>query len=215
MCRLLVVRSAEPVSMAHHLRRFAQTAENSVEDQSHGWGCAWLESGKWRLYHNIMPIWEDRMQRFQRSAYFLAHARSAYRNEGIEVANNMPFDDGEKVFIFNGELQGVRIRGEGRIGAEKVFNFIKRFDGGDIESAIQRGVHHLVQKARYVRAMNFVIATREEAWLSTTYNENPDYFQMHRKQTADTCVISSTPYADDSGWTPLDNHSIQRIQSPC
>ena len=29
----------------------------------------------------------------------------------------------------NGELQGVRIREEGRIGAEKIFNFIKQYFG--------------------------------------------------------------------------------------
>ncbi len=214
MCRLLVVRSVTPVSMEYHLRQFAQTAKDSPEDQSHGWGCAWLVAGQWQFYHHIRPIWQDGLARFPASAYFLAHARSAYRNEGIEVRNNMPFDDGERVFIFNGELQGVRVREYGRIGAEKVFNFVKRFDAGDVASAIQQGVHHLVRKTRYVRAMNFVIATRQETWLNTTYNENADYFQMHQKRTANTCIVSSAPYAEDSGWIPLDNHSIQRIESP-
>ncbi len=214
MCRLLVVRSVEPVSMQYHLEQFAHTAENSPEDQSHGWGCAWLSEGRWQFYHSIKPIWEDDFGKFQPNAYFLAHARSAYRNEGIEVANNMPFDDGERVFVFNGELQGVRIRERGRIGAEKVFNFIKRFDEGDMESAIQQGVHHLIRKTRYVRAMNLVIATRKNAWLSTVYNENPDYFQMHRKQTDSICIISSTPYANSSGWQPIDNSTIEQISRP-
>ena len=93
----------------------------------------------------------------------------------------MPFGDAERVFIFNGELQGVRIREEGRIGAEKVFNFIGRYDRGDIETAIRQGVQVLTRKTRYVRAMNFIIATGENAWLSTQFNENPDYFQMHEK----------------------------------
>ncbi len=211
MCRLLFVKSDAPVSMQHHLEKFAQTARNSPEDQSHGWGCAWLESEKWQFYHSIKPIWEDRFERFEPCDYFLAHARSAYRNEGIEVHNNMPFDDGERIFIFNGELQGVRIREAGRIGAERVFNFIKRFDNGDMELAIQQGVDHLVRKSRYVRAMNFIIATANEAWVSTTFNENPEYFQLHAKLIDGTYIVSSAPYEKSSNWTPIENNTTTRI----
>ncbi len=211
MCRLLFVKSDAPVSMQHHLEKFAQTAKNSPEDQSHGWGCAWLEAGNWHFYHSIHPIWEDRFERFEPCDYFLAHARSAYRNEGIEVRNNMPFDDGERVFIFNGELQGVRIREAGRIGAERVFNFIKRFDIGDMESAIQQGIDHLVRKSRYVRAMNFIIATANEAWVSTTFNENPEYFQLHTNLIDGTYIVSSAPYEKCSDWTPIENYTITRV----
>jgi len=36
----------------------------------------------------------------------VAHARSAFEDKDIVVENNMPFTDGERVFIFNGELRG-------------------------------------------------------------------------------------------------------------
>ncbi len=214
MCRLLLVKSSVPVSMRDYLEQFAWTAKNSPEDQSHGWGCAWLGTGGWQIYRNIKPVWEDCFKRFGPSNYFLAHARSAYRNEGIEVGNNMPFGDREQVFIFNGELQGVRIRENGRIGAEKVFNFIKRFDAGDLNAAIAQGVDHLVRKTRYVRAMNLIIATHENAWLCSKFNENSDYFQMYQKQTADSTIISSAPFADGTGWQRIDNHTIRRIDAP-
>lgn len=214
MCRLLLVRSIKPVSMQAHLEEFARIAKESPEDQSHGWGCTWLEEGSWQYYHNIKPIWEDSFKRFQPSSYFLAHARSAYRNEGIEVSNNMPFGDDERAFIFNGELQGVRVREEGRIGAEKVFNFIKRFDQGELGSAIRQGVHHLVRKTRYTRAMNFIIATPEEAWLSTLFNDSPDYFQMYERDTGNSRIFSSAPYADGADWQPINNHSIHCISAP-
>lgn len=211
MCRLLCVRSAASVSMRHHLERFAETARNSPEDQSHGWGCAWLTSDGWQFYHSIRPIWEDCYERFSPSNFFLAHARSAYRNEGIEVSNNMPFDDGGRVFIFNGELQGVRVREEGRIGAEKVFNFILRFDRGDMETAIRQGVNVLTRKTRYIRAMNLIIATDQSAWLSTQFNENPDYFQMHEKHTDNMVIVSSSPYQASNGWTRIENHTVMQI----
>ena len=69
----------------------------------------------------MRPIWEDDWRPPGRTTLLLAHARSAFRDEGIRVENNMPFHDGERGFIFNGELRGVRIRERGRIGAEKVY----------------------------------------------------------------------------------------------
>ncbi len=211
MCRLLCVRSQCAVSMSTHLAEFSQTAKNSPEDQSHGWGCAWLEQGEWKLYHSLKPVWEDRYDDFPKAEIFLAHARSAYRNEGIEIQNNMPFFDGERVFIFNGELQGVRIQEKGRIGAEKVFNFVKRHGQGNIEEAIRQGTGILVRKSRYVRAMNFIIAEKNHVWLHTLFNENSDYFQMYEKFTDNAHIISSAPYENSSGWISIENRTIRTV----
>ncbi len=197
--------------MKAHLERFALTAKNSPEYQGHGWGCAWMNSDQWNFYHSLKPIWEDDFGQFTDCDYFLAHARSAYQNEGIEIQNNMPFTDGNRVFIFNGELRGVRIREEGRIGAEKVFNFVRRHDSGDVLDAIQKAVRLLISKSRYVRAMNFIIADRQNVWLNSEFNESPDYFQMHELVQDGMHIISSVPYADESGWTAIDNHIAQRI----
>ena len=49
----------------------------------------------------------------------------------------MPFTNGDRVFIFNGELRGVRVKADGRIGAEKIFNYILRFDKGDLNQAVR------------------------------------------------------------------------------
>ena len=127
MCRILWVRSEKPIEITDHLKHFASISRDSNEYQGHGWGCAWIENGLWKIYRNIKPVWEDDLSSFGTTNLLLAHARSAFRDEGIEVENNMPFFDGKKVFIFNGELKGVRIREQGRIGAEKIFNYIKYF----------------------------------------------------------------------------------------
>ncbi|MDE0310574.1 MAG: hypothetical protein OXI60_12205 [Acidiferrobacterales bacterium] len=197
--------------MKSHLERFALTARNSPEYQGHGWGCAWLNKDRWDFHHSLKPIWEDDFEQFIDCRYFVAHARSAYRNEGIEIANNMPFTDGHRVFIFNGELRGVRIREDGRIGAEKVFNFVRRHDSGDTLYAIREAVRLLNSKTRYVRAMNFIIADRENGWLNSEYNEYSEYFQMHELLQEDLHIISSAPYAGESGWTAIDNHIVRRI----
>ncbi len=115
----------------------------------------------------------------------LVHARSAFRDEGIVVENNMPFSDGESMFIFNGELRGVRIQSEGRIGAEKIYNYIRRFDKGDLVRRHDKAVDIINKRSSYVRAMNIILSDGEQSCLSSSYSEDPEYFQMYRKQDAD------------------------------
>ncbi|MDE2796142.1 MAG: hypothetical protein OXL34_15095 [Gemmatimonadota bacterium] len=213
MCRLLCVRGRAGFPMDEHLAPFTRIARDSREYQGHGWGCAWLEDGRWRLYHNIRPIWEDTWRPSGRTTLLLAHARSAFRDEGIQVENNMPFHDGERVFIFNGELHGVRIKERGRIGAEKVFNFVKRFDRGNFRLALERGLGVIQRRTRYVRAMNLIVAgASRRIHFATAFREDPGYFQMHRATLGDTRVISSEPYPGPSrataAWSPIPNGTV-------
>ena len=119
MCRLLWLRAPKPVQLTQHLEAFAAICKDSSEYQGHGWGCTWLDDNQWRSHHSITPIWEDALDGFNDTSLFLAHARSAFRDEGILVENNMPFINRNRVFIFNGELSGVRIRESGRIGLKR------------------------------------------------------------------------------------------------
>ena len=211
MCRLLCVKSEVAFSISDHLRKFAEMAKASPEYQGHGWGCAYIKDGVWELYHNLKPIWEDDLDQFPESNLLLAHARSAFMNKDILVENNMPFYDGKYVFIFNGELHGVRISEAGRIGAEKLFNFIKRFDHGDIGEALGKGMDRLQKRAKYIKAANIIIASREQVNWVSLFNENPDYFTMHRKDNSDLKVISSAPYANDNNWEKLTKGSIGEL----
>jgi glutamine amidotransferase len=135
------------------------------------------------------------------------HARSAFRDEGIRVENNMPFTDGRSMFIFNGELRGVRIRSEGRIGAEKVFNYIRRFDRGDLCAAVAKAVQIIHKRSAYVRAMNLVLSDGEQSCLSTSYGEDPAYFQMHEKREPGLHLVCSEPFPADPGWSRIANHT--------
>ena len=96
-------------------------------------------------------MWDADTRQFPASRLFLVHARSAYRDEGIVVENNMPFYDEDAVFIFNGELHGVRIKEEGRIGAEKIFRVIKRFYRSDLGQALRQGGAHPPAHAGHAR----------------------------------------------------------------
>ena len=91
----------------------------------------------------------------------IVHARSAFQDKDIVVENNMPFYDDKYIFIFNGELNGVKIKADGRIGAEKIFNFIKRFNNENMMNALIKGVEIIIKRSSYVRAMNIIIADKE------------------------------------------------------
>lgn len=213
MCRLLLLHHPRGVEPAAHLDRFREVSRNSREYQGHGWGCAWLDdSGGWQFYRDIRPVWEDTEPVFPPTRLFLAHARSAFRDEGIAIENNMPFSDGKNVFLFNGELRGVRIKEEGRIGAEKIFNYIKRFDKGNLAEAVERGVEIIEKRTRYVRAMNFFLADPGNVYISSLFNEDPDYFQLRQTDVEGVTVVCSEDY--DTGrwaWERIPNHSIRHI----
>jgi len=211
MCRLLYARAESPFSIAGLLRPFAEMAQASREYQGHGWGCAWREAGRWRQYHDIRPVWEDDPRQFGETRLLLVHARSAFRDEGIAVENNMPFSDGQSAFIFNGELRGVRIRSEGRIGAEKIYNYIRRFERGDLRAATAKAVDIIGKRSAYVRALNLVLSDGEQSCLSTGYAEDPEYFQMYRRQTPELDLVCSRPIDEDAGWKAIENHTTLRL----
>jgi glutamine amidotransferase len=121
----------------------------------------------------------------------------------------MPFYDDNYVFIFNGELHGVKINAEGRIGAEKIFNFIKRFDKGDMRTALSKGIEIISKRSRYIRAMNIIIGDKQRAYVSSLFNEDEAYFTMHYKKDENGgLVICSQPYEGESGWQKIENNSI-------
>ena len=211
MCRILYVRGEEPFAIAEQLDAFAELARESREYQGHGWGCAWLEDGAWRQYHDIRPVWEDDRQGFGHPRLLLAHARSAFRDEGIRIENNMPFSDGRSIFIFNGELRGVRVQSEGRIGAEKIYNYVRRFDRGDLCAAAARAVDIIKRRSAYVRAMNFILSDGEQTCLSTNFAEDPDYFQLHEKRDGGLHLVCSQPFPRDRGWSGIENHTTMTL----
>ena len=211
MCRILYARSSDGFEIGDLLEPFAEISRNSREYQGHGWGCAWRDDSGWRQYHDIRPIWEDADRPTGRTPLLLAHARSAFRDEGILVENNMPFSDGESMFIFNGELRGVRIKVEGRIGAEKIYNYIRRFDRGDKRAATIKAVDIIHKRSAYVRALNLILSDGAETVLSTSYGEDPDYFQLWQKRSDDLHLVCSQPFPASSDWQSIDNHTTIRL----
>ena len=211
MCRLLYVSAAAPFEIAPLLESFAKISKKSKEYQGHGWGYSIWRDDHWQHSKSIKPIWESDFSSFGEATRFIAHARSAFKDEGIVVENNMPFFDEKYVFIFNGELRGVRIKEEGRIGAEKVFNYLKRFDKGDVVEMLKRGTSAITKQTNYVRAMNLIIADNKSAYLSTQFNEDPDYFTMWRYKKDDQTIICSDRLNKKAAWEKIASGTIGEV----
>ena len=212
MCRLLYVNSKKEFSVSEYLGKFADVSKSSKEFQGHGWGCAYLVDGKWNYYKNVNPIWEDDLSHFPKSTRLITHARSAFKDEGIIVENNMPFYDEKNIFVFNGELRGVKIKEEGRIGAEKIFNYIKRFDKGDFKEALSKGTEIIQKKSSYIRAMNIIATDGNRTLVYSHFNEDPDYFGMSIKQNENMVVVCSDPFIGENDWQPIQNNSLLELQ---
>ncbi len=156
MCRFLVLRSARGFDPSPMVEAFRERCRRSVEFQGHGFGMAFRTSGRWERYRSLTPVWEDSPPLPRRVESLVVHARSAFRNEGIDVRNNMPFYRDELCFVFNGELRGVRLRAPGRIGAEKIFHVILE-QRACLPEALAAADRLLRSRARYVRAMNVAL----------------------------------------------------------
>lgn len=215
MCRLLAVCDADPFEIPGQLRALATIARESREYQGDGWGCAWWDGRAWQRYRSLTPIWEDQLDEFGETRLLLAHARSAFRNEGIAVENNMPFIEDDVAFVFNGELRGVRLTAPGRTGADKLFHMLRRLGAARGTAALRRAVDIVVRRTAYVRAMNLVMANSEGVCVVSRFGEAPDYFTMHLLRDGGRVAVCSEPFPGGGGWSPIANGSVLEFRRPC
>jgi glutamine amidotransferase len=204
----LIVRAEKSFDIAEYLEPFAAMCRRSKEYQGHGWGAAYRSNGAWRSVKHLEPIWENSGDLKGECRMLLLHARSAFRNEGICLENNMPFQKQGILFAFNGELHGVRIRSAGRTGAEKLFNYILRFRKHDLGEALARAMEVMPQRTRYIKAMNIVMTDGERIFLYSRFAEDPDYFMLHTRPGAAEAFCSQ-PLGED--WLPVPNCTLLAV----
>jgi glutamine amidotransferase len=152
----------------------------------------------------------------------LVHARSAFRNEGIVVENNMPFVSGDLAFGFNGELRGVRLSAPGETGAARLLHLLDRFRSaadGNVLDALERLDRVVTSRTEYVRALNVVAADADRLYLHNHYSEDPAYFTLHTAtlSTSDgrsAAVVCSERLGVDglSEWAAVANHTTLALE---
>lgn len=212
MCRLLYMDTIKPRDPAPLLDRFAQLCQGSEEYQGHGWGAVWRENGRWLAHRSLTPIWEEPALRLPVTDRLLVHARSAFRDQGIELTNNMPFRRSDQVFAFNGELHGVRVRAPGRIGAEKIFN-LHQPQAEDPAAEAARVRTLLLARTRRVLGMNWILCDADRTVVSSHTGERTDYYTMHRLERPESTLICSQPLDDDPTWETVPQGILE--VTPC
>jgi glutamine amidotransferase len=157
MCRILAFRADDRIDAGHWLTSFAEACRDSREDQSHGWGVAWRDESGWRRYRSLEAVWETSFE-LPHTRLAIAHARSAFRDEGIELPNNMPFLRDELAFAFNGELRGVRLNAPGQTGAARLEHLLHRFTAAQENDVSQcpASIRSSARKAR-IRHMGYAL----------------------------------------------------------
>lgn len=209
MCRMLYIKSSKSVDIRRKLEKFARICLDSPEYQGHGWGMVYMENGQRKLYKTLKPIWEDNFDKFPDGNFLLVHARSAFRDKDIVIENNMPFLDGARCFTFNGELNGVRINMPGRTGAEKIFNCIKRFYTGDMDSAFKKAIAIIIKRSTYIKALNMMLTDSNTLYLASFFNEQEEYFTMYKNAQPGILQICSQPFSNETNWVKIENNSIE------
>ncbi|RMG27926.1 MAG: hypothetical protein D6732_19655 [Methanobacteriota archaeon] len=195
MCRLLSGKFPYPIQINSILEQFAEDCRSSKEFQGHGWGITYLTNGQWITRKSIQPIWESLPEEPIYTSSFLVHARSAFRDAGIVIENNMPFENDRFVFAFNGELRKVRLNLPGSTGAKKIFNFFLRKQEPSILLRWSKVAAILKRRSEYIRAMNVILIDKETNlhYAYSHYNEDPEYFRLHRMASGGFELISSFP----------------------
>jgi len=205
MCRFLMMRGAESFTPQPVLAEFTERCRESAEYQGDGFGLTWRENGRWSRYRALEPIWTSRPELPDAVDFLVVHARSAFRDSAIELASNMPFYRDPLIFVFNGELHGVKLRVPGRIGAEKVFHLVQqsmqRHDG-DLDAALSDVDRLLARKSDRVRALNIALTDGERIYANCRFDESPDYFTLHVRRGA-LAAVCSEPL--DASFEPIAN----------
>jgi len=227
MCRILALCASEPFDVNPWITAFSGQCQASKEFQGHGWGVASRTTGGWRHHRSIQPIWDNADHQVPASHLVIVHARSAFRNEGIVVENNMPFLSRDLAFAFNGELRGVKLDVPGTTGAAKLLHLLERFRAsadGDVGAALERLDQVVARRSEHVRALNIVVSDGRQLWANSRFADDPDYFTLHEAWlpgiSGGLRVVSSERF-DVLGlspeWTAIPNHARRLIsaEAPC
>ena len=59
--------------------------------------------------------------------------------------------------------------------------------------------------------MNILLSDGEQSCVSTSYSEDPQYFQMYRKQDNDMQLVCSRPLGGESDWSAIENNTTIQL----
>jgi len=194
--------------------------KNQIYNHPDGWGIAYLDGGRFRIYKKEIPVWEDaEFAKFKniKTDMMIMHARRSSSTKRA-YENTQPFyrklPGKEYVFCHNGTIkQRLESNPEfyplGETDSESLFYYLLSSPEGRGEAAIHK---NLLSLDNYTAA-NMILADAQSGFVAVQYTENPQYYTMKLYFTGDCLVISSEalPGFSDTKWHRLKNESLIEI----
>jgi predicted glutamine amidotransferase len=223
MCRMIIaLGEVEASTLLNDLVLIAQ-GKNEINERnphlgslkhSDGWGMAYLEDNKWKVYKSVLPIYEDRnIERFTqlRTKAIILHVRKATRGKRC-IENTQPIthktEAGEFFFTHNGHIND---------------NFeVERIVEGDSDTVLwfnkilselnRENLEKIYSFSNYSSA-NFFLVMPDKIVVGQNYTKNPKYHTMKCYKEGNMTIISSEilPAYKDGQWEKLDNGSILEL----
>jgi predicted glutamine amidotransferase len=229
MCRLLGHVSRTPTSLAELLGE-ADLAEFTELSRKHGDGWGFASATDAGVQVVKAPDAARGSEAFGRAAHTgatdlgLVHLRWATLGLSVAPENTHPFTDGTIAFAHNGSItppsaldalipDDLQTQRTGDTDSERYFLATlaeaRRTNPADgLAATVAR-----ITESYEFSSLNAMIATPHELITVCRYDpmaqvreDEPDYYHMRFRVTADAVVVSSTGWG--SGWTPLDNGEI-------
>jgi len=100
----------------------------------------------------------------------------------------------------------VKLQEQGRIGAEKIFNFIRRFDHGDTLSALRKAVEIIRNRTRSIRAMNIILVKGRTVYLSTYFTGTRITSRCVTRKIRSWSSVRGLPFR--RGWKGVANGTV-------
>lgn len=220
MCRVLLANRPERFNAGEVLSAFADMCELSrtPEDndwQGDGWGVSWLnEDDNWQTLKSTMPIWEDK-NRFDEvglSKTFISHARSkSFEHNELNIDHNQPYTDNDLAYVFNGVMRGVALKAEGEIGAQKVFNILKKYrKNRSLVEAMAKLRDQINIATKELVATNIIATDKKIASvLCNHWGKTSDYHSINYSLTeSENIICSESLDLKDRSWSKMQNQQI-------
>jgi hypothetical protein len=184
MCRFLLYNSAEKKDINPLMNDFSQMCKDSKNFQGDGWGVIYKDGDELILHRSLNPIWEDDFE-LPNTEFALFHARFAHgASTKGDVENNQPFHKDGSLFVFNGLLRRVSLDIPGKIGAEKVLNFV-------LQEGVENAVSEMVEHSALVKSINFLLIQGQTCIANCYHSIDPEYFELRKYQSDEELLITS------------------------
>jgi len=199
--------------------------ENANKEFKHsdGWGLAYLEDNRLKIYRSIKPIYEDpQIEKFKnlRTPLIILHARYGTKGE-LNINNIHPFEYQNKkthfVFFHNGTVRDeLTIDNEfkvtGETDSEKFFYYL--ISGNHNELNI-KWFQNKITGLKNFSGANFILTNGKYSYIANWYSLNPLYYTMKILKQEDSVFIASEilPHYRIANWHKLKNQEIISVNS--